>query len=538
MIGFSFVWFEKKAILSLFYALALVFISFFLTAPARANDLKSFLEKAAANSPDLIRFYEARGYEPIWTGRGDRKRRNALISALETAGIHGLPVSRYRPNQLIARLRAARSDADQAQIEVALSETYLRYAKDVNTGILRPTDLLDDILRKVPKVDSQVFLNLIAQSEPVAALAAISPRMPQYVGLMKEKLRIEADIAKGGWGAKVPMGTLTVRSSGPQVVPLRNRLTKMGYLERTATQDYAGKIEFAVKSFQRNHGLLDDGVAASVTLSEINMSPQTRLISVVVALERLRWMNYELGTRHIWVNLPDFTAKVIDNDKSTFETRTVIGANVDGQRSPEFSENMRYLSVNPSWNVPKSITIAEYLPQLQKNANAVDFLQLISDDGEVVPRETLDFTLYTPETFPFRLRQLPSDDNALGTVKFMFPNPQNIYLHDTPQKALFAKESRAFSHGCIRLAQPHEMAHVLLERQSGDPVALFDAALANAPNEEIINLAQSVPVHLVYFTSFVDEEGHIQYRRDVYSRDKVVFDALIEKGLDFSAFNG
>ena len=249
-------------------------------------------------------------------------------------------------------------------------------------------------------------------------------------------------------------------------------------------------------------------------------------------------MNYELGTRHIWVNLPDFTAKVIDNDKSTFETRTVIGANVDGQRSPEFSENMRYLSVNPSWNVQKSITIAEYLPQLQKNANAVDFLQLISDDGEVVPRETLDFTLYTPETFPFRLRQLPSDDNALGTVKFMFPNPKNIYLHDTAHKALFAKESRAFSHGCIRLAQPHEMAHVLLERQSGDPVALFDAALANAPNEEIINLAQSVPVHLVYFTSFVDEEGHIQYRRDVYSRDKVVFDALIEKGLDFSAFNG
>ncbi|MEZ7813425.1 MAG: L,D-transpeptidase family protein [Paracoccaceae bacterium] len=538
MAGSSIFGVRNKAI----YPLILGFLIFLFAAAdvgmARSKNIKSYLEQASVGNTILNIFYKERNFTPLWTGRGDRKRRNALIATLENAPTHGLPASRYRPDELMARLKAARSGADQAQIEVALSEVFLRYATDVNSGFLRPADIDGDIKRRGPFIDQRLFLKQIVDSDPVSAMAALAPEIPQYTALMKEKLELEKVIFAGGWGPQVPSSRLDSGSSGPLVVILRDRLIKMGYLKRMSGKHYDGAIEFAVRAFQNDHGLTPDGIAASVTLSEVNISAKIRLRAVLVALERLRWMNYNLGARHIWVNLPDFTAQVIDNGKLTFETRAVIGANVDGQRSPEFSENMRYLAVNPSWNVPSSITALEYFPQLQQNSDAFNFFELVSADGEVVSRDQVDFLTYTPETFPFRLRQPPSDDNALGRVKFMFPNINNIYMHDTPQKSLFSKEIRAFSHGCIRLAQPLEFAHVLLARQSDNPYALFQKALSQAPNEYIISLANEVPVHLVYFTAFPNSEGKIQYRRDVYGRDPIFLDALRKKGLKVIGLDG
>jgi murein L,D-transpeptidase YcbB/YkuD len=233
------------------------------------------------------------------------------------------------------------------------------------------------------------------------------------------------------------------------------------------------------------------------------------------------------------VNLPDFTARIIDHGRPVFETRVVIGKNVPDQRSPEFSDRMEHMVINPSWGVPRSIIVKEYLPLLQANPNAVSHLQVIDGRGRVVPRGAVNFAAYTARNFPFALRQPPSDDNALGLVKFMFPNPYNIYLHDTPSKSLFAKEVRAFSHGCIRVADPFDLAHALLAVQSSDAEAEFDAKLQTG-DETTVKLLEPVPVHLVYFTAYPGAKGRIGYRRDIYGRDEALFAALSAAGVELA----
>jgi len=249
-----------------------------------------------------------------------------------------------------------------------------------------------------------------------------------------------------------------------------------------------------------------------------------------VAMERERWINFDRGTRHVWVNLADFTARIVDRGSITFQTRSVVGKNVADQRSPEFSDQMEYMVVNPSWHVPRSITIKEYLPLLKNDRNAVEHLKILDRSGRVIPRGSIDFTAYTAADFPFSMRQPPSDGNALGKVKFMFPNPHNIYLHDTPQKELFRKQVRAYSHGCIRLDDPFDFAYVLLEPQSADPQAEFASHLRTGV-ETVINLTAPIPVHLVYFTAYPTSKGAITYRQDVYGRDAKIFEALAEAGV-------
>jgi L,D-transpeptidase YcbB len=244
-----------------------------------------------------------------------------------------------------------------------------------------------------------------------------------------------------------------------------------------------------------------------------------------------------LGKRHIWVNLPDFTAKVIDDGKVTFESDTVVGMNQPDRRSPEFSDMMEFLVINPTWNVPRSITVKEYLPMLQRNPNAAGHLRIVDSHGRAVDRSAVDFTQFTARNFPFSMSQAPSDGNALGLVKFMFPNRWNIYLHDTPQKPLFAKEVRAFSHGCIRLGRPFDLAYVLLAAQTSDPEGLFRSHLETG-HESVVTLDKPVPVHLVYFTAWPNAAGHIEYRRDVYGRDGRIFAAMEAAGVALPGVQG
>jgi murein L,D-transpeptidase YcbB/YkuD len=286
------------------------------------------------------------------------------------------------------------------------------------------------------------------------------------------------------------------------------------------------------------HGLTPTGSADEATLAEINRGPEERLASVLVAMERLRWMNgLELGSRHVWVNLPDFTARLVDDGKVRFETVTVVGMNSPDRRSPEFSDEMEHMVINPTWHVPRSITVKEYLPMLQKNPNAVRHLRIVDRSGRPVDRGAVDFTRYTAATFPYSMSQPPSDDNALGLVKFMFPNQYNIYLHDTPSKSLFEKEVRAYSHGCIRVGDPFGFAYALLERQTTDPVGLFHTNLENKA-EHLLPLDEHVPVHIVYFTAWPTAKGRIEYRRDVYGRDARIFEAMIAAGVALPAVQG
>jgi murein L,D-transpeptidase YcbB/YkuD len=293
----------------------------------------------------------------------------------------------------------------------------------------------------------------------------------------------------------------------------------------------------AVKRFQAAHGLSDDGVAGEGTLREVNVSPADRLRSGLVALERERWNAAPRGSRHVWVNLPDFTAAVVDDDVVTFRCRAVIGETADIHQTPEFSDQMEFFVINPSWFVPRSIIVREFLPALQRNRNAYSYLRITDSSGRVVDRSSINFGAYTPSSFPYSMHQPPSDSNALGVVKFMFPNPWNIYLHDTPAKDLFQREVRAFSHGCIRLAQPRDFAFHLLAPQTADPKGFFEQRL-NSGAETRVNLDTPIPVHLDYRTAFTNVRGGLQYRRDIYGRDARIWAALEAEGVEAAPLQG
>lgn len=489
------------------------------------------LAGAASQDQAIAQFYIDRDYEPLWTGPQSAGRLSALLAAFDGASAHGLPTARYDAAGLRRDLQNAVTEGDRARLEVALTTAFLRYAADLSSGALEPGKIDPTIVRKIERPDPAVLLQAVATQDTVRVLRDLAPKAPQYVQLMRAKLGIEAQIAKGGWGAPITAKALAPDDTGPQVVLLRDRLVALGYLRASATQTYDRAIQSAVQRFQLDHGLIADGLAYEGTIAELNAAPEERLKSIIVAMERMRWMRgVVLGERHIWVNQPDFSAKIIDHGKVTFETRAVIGKNVPDQRTPEFSDVMEHMVVNPSWGVPRSIIVNEYLPLLQRNPNAVSHLQVVDRSGRVVPRGAVNFAAYSARTFPFGLRQPPSDGNALGKVKFMFPNEHNIYLHDTPAKNLFSHEVRAYSHGCIRLAEPFDFAHALLSVQSDDPKGEFEGFLKTG-RESMVPLVADVPVHLVYFTAFPGEKGQITYRRDVYGRDARLFSALQEAGV-------
>ncbi|MEE9426528.1 MAG: L,D-transpeptidase family protein [Paracoccaceae bacterium] len=501
-------------------------------ATAQVTAFMQAVAEAAARDKSIAAFYQTNGYTPIWTGRGgrDKSRRQALLKALGSANDHGLPQSEYQTDFLRANLRSVKSERDLGRIEVELSKLFLQYARDMQTGVLTPRKVDSGIVRQVPLRDRLELLTNFAKSSPGSYIRKLVPSAPEYTRLMKQKFQMERLLAKGGWGATVPGKKLEPGSSGNNVVALRNRLIAMGYMRRNASQTFDANMQKAVQQFQLTHGLSPDGVAGPGTMKEINVAPEKRLSSIMVAMERERWMNMPRGKRHVWVNLTDFQASIIDNGKVTFQTRSVVGANKHDRRSPEFSDVMEHLVINPTWNVPKSIAVKEYLPLMQADPNAAGHLRMIDQSGRIVDREMVDFSLLSEEYFPFDLKQPPSRRNALGLVKFMFPNKHNIYLHDTPAKNLFSRESRAFSHGCIRLRDPFDFAYTLLRRQVNNPESYFQERL-NTGRESVVPLDQTVPVHLVYRTAFTSAKGRIQYRRDVYGRDAKIFTALQKAGV-------
>jgi len=500
-------------------------------AASRETAFRQAVAEAAAPERDLAEFYRARDYRPVWTGdeAAHRERRAALLHALDTADLHALPAPSDRSG-LIAHMSDIRSPRERGAVEVALSRAFIAHARAVGSGVLVPGRVVSGIKRDVPRRSAADLLSQVAEGDPRAAIRALPPQTNEYRRLMKERLRLAGLVADGGWGARVQAGKLEPGDSGAAVIALRDRLVAMGYLGRGLSGRYDGTITAAVRAFQADHGLATDGIAGPATIEALNVPAADRLSSVIVAMERERWLPAARGARHILVNLADFSARILDADSVTFETRAVVGKNSADRRSPEFSDEMDHMIVNPTWHVPRSITVREYLPKMQANPNAVGHLRLYDSRGRQVPRSAVDFRAHTARSFPYRLKQPPSNSNALGLVKFMFPNRYNIYLHDTPQKHLFGRSRRDFSHGCIRLAEPFEFAYALLAPQEADPKRRFHRAL-DSGRETRIDLERHVPVHLIYRTAVTQATGRMQYRDDVYGRDARIWAALEQAGV-------
>ncbi|MEO0486450.1 MAG: L,D-transpeptidase family protein [Pseudomonadota bacterium] len=529
-------WTSRKVLCA---AAAVGVISLASQAVSQSIAFKQALAEGVADNKVVSAFYQERGYAPLWTGPSaeDRKRRRAFLAAAEDATLHGLPSGRYDALRLRSKMRAARSDAELGALEAELTALFIRYAKDVQTGLLRPSRVDDEIVRKVPYRDPRSTLEAFAVSSPSGFIASLHPQSREYARLMKAKMTLKELSEEGGWGPTVTARSVKPGFEGRDVVALRNRLIAMGYMDRSTTQTYDGEIESAVARFQEAHGLYADGVAGPGTLGEINKSVEDRIAQILVAMERERWINKPLGERHVWVNLTDFSAQIRDRGVVTFQTRSVIGAADRDRRSPEFSDEMEFMVINPSWYVPRSIATKEYLPMLQQNPYAVNHLEITGPNGQLVNRAAVDFNAFTAETFPFGMREPPNQGNALGLVKFMFPNRYNIYLHDTPAKSLFGREVRAFSHGCIRLNDPFDFAYALLAVQSANPKATFHNYL-NTNEETRVDLRQHVPVHIIYRTAFTSADGKAHFRRDVYGRDAKIWRALQAEGVTLPVVRG
>ncbi len=488
----------------------------------------------------IEQFYSMRDYKPYWTLEGSDSL-DILLKSLEDSPEQGLPLRRYDPGALAAIFKAPLTETPIALREVAASRTYMRYGSDLSGGILTPWRIDPDIDVKPSRVTASLLMARLNGQPIDRILASLEPSDPDYRRLIAERERLEGLTQSNAWGPEVAAGpSLHQGETDPRIAGLRTRLARLGYgvpTDAVADSTFDAGLAQSVMNFQRDHGLNADGVVGAHTLEEINTSASARLEQVLVNLERMRWLNRDFGDRYILVNIPDFSAAVIENGTEVWRTRAVVGV-ANKTPSAEFSGMMTYMVINPSWHVPSSIAKRVYLPKLKQDPGilARGGMQLMTQSGTVIDPKLVDFN-QLGGSFPFRIRQIPSDDNALGKVKFMFPNDHSIYLHDTPHRDLFAKDARAFSNGCIRLQNPEELAFLLLQGQVSDPQAAFDKWVA-AKSERTVMLDRPIPVNLVYRTVFIDQAGVPRYRDDIYGRDAEVFRALEAAGVTVPTAEG
>ncbi len=498
----------------------------------------------SARKDDLTRFYETRAFQPIWFGPDGGEKALGLLAAIGRAGDHTLPASAYGVEALrdaLDRARAAPAGQRlrlEAEAEIALSAALARYGADLAAGVLTPNRVDREIHVYPERPSAAALLSGAARATDMSAhVEGLAPSAPDYAALKSLLAEHRAAARSGGIPeGRLGGGSLRLGDRGPRVAMLRERLIELGDLPQASTPDpelFDVRLEAAVRAFQRRHGLNDDGVTGARTYAAMNAGTRTRLGQIAVNMERLRWMNRDLGRRHIVVNQADFRMALVEDGRVIHSSRVVVGKS-SKFRTPEFSDEMTHMVVNPSWNVPRSIATKEILPKLREDPTylARNNMQLIPHAGAGAQDPApLDFSAYTARNFPYRIKQSPGASNSLGRVKFMFPNEFNIYLHDTPSKNLFRKDARAFSHGCVRVEDPFELAYLLLAPQESDPQGRFSRWL-DTGREIYVNLDQPVPVHLTYRTVWVEADGTRQFRDDIYGRDARVRAALIAAGVE------
>ena len=492
------------------------------------------LARAVAGQPGLADFYGSNGLKPVFLGEPGAARRAALIQAVGQAASHGLPPARYAPDRLSSLDTDLPIGSDTLSAELAFATVFARWSHDLSGGLLDPQKVEPGIKRQPQRpAIGGLLRGFSAAPDPAAFLATLGPQDPRYQAL-RSALAQQTRLAAPLGAPLVPEGSWREGVAAPAIALLRARLAATGFdAPPLADPDqFDAPLAAAVARFQATAGLPADGIAGPRTIARLNGGPGGEAAAIQVALERMRWMQgHDPNARQVWVNLPEFTARILDGGHEEFATRVVIGKADPDFETPEFTETMKYIVANPRWNVPRSITVKEYLPKLKANRHAVRHLDIVDGAGNVIARDRIDFGRYNAGNFPYRMRQKPSDDNALGVVKFMFPNPWNIYLHDTPTKHLFNESRRAYSHGCIRVARPVDLAHALLQGQVGDPQAVFARAVQSG-RETYLNLRAPMPVHLVYFTAFPDASGQIKRFADIYGRDALVHAALLKATKD------
>jgi murein L,D-transpeptidase YcbB/YkuD len=402
---------------------------------------------------------------------------------------------------------------------VWLTYLYMKYTSDLADG-------LSDLAHADPKWQirpekfdpSTLLESALRENRVGASIADLMPGNPQYQALRRMLAEHRAQAAKGGWPVVPRKTRLSRGQSGPAAAAIASRLAASGDFTGAVPGPGAAvsapDLEEAVKRFQRRHGLADDGIVTPAVVAEMNVTIDERIRQIEMNLERWRWLPRDLGERHILVNIPEYRLEVWEGNQVPVSMRVVVGK--PDTQTPIFSDEMTYVVFSPYWNVPPNIAQGETLPEIMKDPGFLDRtnMEVLDKSGKPIDPSTIDVA----DPTSYRFRQRPGEQNSLGLVKFMFPNQFSVYLHDTPADSLFARASRSFSHGCVRVENPLALAEYVLRDHQGWTREKIEEAM-HAEEERTVKLKKAIPVYLGYWTARVSGDGAMQFRKDVYGID-------------------
>ncbi len=503
-------------------------------------------------------FYAVRDFEPIWVlNEGLNERARKVLAQLSEADKDGLRPLDYLPASLNGftddGAALGNDPVSLARLEIEVTRAALMYARHATAGRLIPKRVDSNMSVKPKAVDPSLALENLSDSDtPGDYLAGLFPKLAEYAKF-RSALSKYRSLAKHMTSEPIPGGrVIRPGEDDPRIEAIRRRLIELGSYQLDVSEDthldseqsedvpvrtseailtsitYDGSLANAVRSFQKKRGLSVDGIIGGSTINALNGTYESQIRTLTANMERMRWLPDNLGSRYIIVNQAAYELRLMDNDSITHKARVIVGK--PKHQTPVISNSMSYIVFNPYWNVPRSIATKEMLPKLVTDPSylARQGYEVFYNGGgtrEQIYSEDVYWDEVEKETFNFHFRQPPGPRNALGRLKFMFPNRHNIYLHDTPTKSLFKRSARAFSHGCVRLHNPQRLAEILLRSDKGWSAGRIKRMINTGVNQRI-NLKRKVPIHLTYFTAWTDGNGELTFKRDMYRRDARLIQAL------------
>lgn len=485
---------------------------------------------------DLRALYEHVGHGPLWTG-SDAARDRALrvLEVLRAAGDEGLVADDYFLDVLADRL-AHPQHRDEGATDLLVSAAVMRYGADLQGARLSPRRLSEVLDYDNPTIDRVAIAVGAAEASDLAGyLQSLAPPRLAYDDLRRALAAQRRIVDAGGWPSVPEGATLRPGDEDERVPALRARLVASGDLAAPATPEamasplYDEVLEAAVRAFQARHGLTPDALVGPMSFAALNVTAEERLNQIVATMERWRWLPTDLGARHIMVNLAGYELEIRERGQLVRRMDVIVGR--PSRETPLFSSALTWLEFNPTWTIPTSIALRDFLPNLRQdpyylvNQNIRTYSSWRPGATEL-QSQYMDWNSIGRDIRHYMLRQEPGPQNSLGKVKFMMANNFSVYLHDTPSRYLFARDRRAFSSGCVRVQDPIWLADYLLDGASAWTESARERVLGEWTTPTRFNLPRSMPLHLAYHTAWIDDAGRLQFREDIYGLDSLVIGAL------------